>query len=265
MTEIGLETPNPIRSASFPDGSTDSQWQGAATTHRGKRRQHNEDAVLVRNDVGLWVVADGMGGHALGDYASQCIRDALAELQIAGSLADRVDLVEAELLDVNDGLRAHARVHCDGATIGSTVVAMVADGQVGIALWAGDSRLYRYRLGRLEQVTRDHSPAYELYETGAISEAELLATDSNIITRAVGSQQKLHLDLAVFDVEPHDKYLLCSDGLYREISSEDMHHCLSGDSPQDMVDELLALTLASPARDNVSIVVTQLGTVASSP
>lgn len=239
-------------------------WLGAAQTHRGKRRQHNEDSVLARDDVGLWVVADGMGGHALGDFASQSICKALAEATVEGSLADCVDDIDLEILRVNDALRAHARVHCDGATIGSTVVAMVADHQVGVALWAGDSRLYRYRLGRLEQVTRDHNPAFELFETGAISEAELLATDSNVITRAVGSQQDLHLDLAVFDVEPHDTFLLCSDGLYRELSLDQIRECLSGTTPQAMADDLLALALNTPARDNISVVVTHLNSDASS-
>jgi serine/threonine protein phosphatase PrpC len=263
MIETGLDTNNSTRQERL--GASETGWSGAAQTHRGKRRQHNEDAVLARSDVGLWVVADGMGGHALGDFASQSIRDALVELSVSGTLADCVDCVEAEILDVNDALRAHARVHCDGATIGSTVIALVADQQVGVALWAGDSRLYRYRLGRLEQVTRDHNPAFELFETGAMSEAELLATDSNIITRAVGSQQELHLDVAVFEVDPYDTFLLCSDGLYREVSLEDMHQCLSGDSPQTMADDLLALALASPARDNVSIVVAHLGSVATNP
>lgn len=263
MTEASLNVNNSTRQPTL--ATTAATWFAAEQTHRGKRRHHNEDAVLTRSDVGLWVVADGMGGHALGDFASQSICTALAQLSVAGLLAERVDCVEAEILNVNDALRAHARVHCAGATIGSTVVALVADNRVGVALWAGDSRLYRYRLGRLEQVTRDHNPAFELFETGAMSEAELMATDSNIITRAVGSQQDLHLDLVVFDVEPHDTYLLCSDGLYREVSLDEMHRCLSGDSPQAMADELLALALAGSARDNISMVVTHLGSAATKP
>lgn len=260
MTEASLDATKSSQQAS--SGALATAWVGAAQTHCGKRRKKNEDAVLARSDAGLWVVADGMGGHALGDFASQSICEALAKTSVEGTLADRVDGIEAEILTVNDALRAHARVHCDGATIGSTVVALVADQQVGIALWAGDSRLYRYRLGRLEQVTRDHNPSFELFESGAMSEAELLATDSNIITRAVGSQQDLHLDLAVFDVEPHDTFLLCSDGLYREVTLDDMHQCLSGNSPELMANQLLELALDSPARDNVSIVVAHLGPVA---
>lgn len=261
MTEVSAD---PKSSAQALLSSSDlTVWHGAEQTHRGKRRQKNEDAVLARSDSGLWVVADGMGGHALGDLASQSICEALAEIPVVGSLADRVDCIEAEILAVNDALRVHSRVHCDGATIGSTVVTLVADNQVGVVLWAGDSRLYRYRLGRLEQVTRDHNPSFELFETGAMSEAELLATDSNVITRAVGSQQELHLDIAVFDIEPHDTFLLCSDGLYREISLDDMRECLSGNSPQVMADALLEHAMASPARDNISIVVAHLGNVAT--
>ncbi len=247
---------------SFADSST-LGWLGAATTHRGKRRQINEDSVFADSSAGLWVVADGMGGHALGDFASQAICSALAATATRHSaqaeLAQRVDEVEARILAVNDELRAHSRVHCNGATIGSTVVALLANQQVGVVLWAGDSRLYRYRLGRLEQVTRDHNPAFDLFEAGGLSEADLAANDSNVITRAVGSQLDLHLDVAVFDIQPQDTFLLCSDGLYRELDSHEMRRCLAGDSPQAMSEELLSAALATQARDNVSVVVAHAG------
>ncbi len=130
---------------------------------------------------------------------------------------------------------------------------------MGVALWAGDSRLYRYRTGRLEQVTRDHNPAFDLFEAGGISEAELAGADSNVITRAVGSQQDLHLDVAVFEIQPHDTYLLCSDGLYRELDDDQMRSCLAGDDPQLMSHDLLTSALATEARDNVSVVVAHAG------
>jgi len=139
------------------------------------------------------------------------------------------------------------------------VVALLAHNRVGVALWAGDSRLYRYRLGRLEQITRDHSPAYDLFEAGALTEAELQARDSNVITRAVGSQQDLHLDLALFDIEPLDTFLLCSDGLYREVLEDELRGALNGDQVEHMSQQLLAQTLRTPARDNVSIVVAHAG------
>ncbi len=234
-------------------------WHSATETHRGNRRKHNEDAVLALPSAGVWVVADGMGGHAMGGYAAEQICAALSDVTLGESLEQRVDQVEDSLLAVNESLRVHSRLHCQGATVGSTVVAMVADADVGVVLWAGDSRLYRLRNGRLEQITRDHNPAYELFESGVLSESEVLASDTNVITRAVGSQRDLALDVAVFDLEAHDVYLLCSDGLYKELPLEDVRALLLGDSAQRSVDRLLSACLRGEARDNVSVVVVNVG------
>lgn len=230
-------------------------WESAELCHRGNRRRNNEDSVLSRPDVGLWVVADGMGGHMAGDVASQAITDALARMPVAGNLADDVDRVEDTLLTVNDELRLHARTECQGGTVGSTVVALLAGGEVGVALWAGDSRLYRLRAGRLEQVTRDHNPVSDLLDSGVVSEADALAADTNIITRAVGGQACLNLDVAVFDLKSRDTLLLCSDGLYREVDNETLIAELAGENLDDVVERLLARCLQGAARDNISLVV----------
>jgi protein phosphatase len=230
-------------------------WHSAEETHRGKHRKNNEDAVLSRPDAGLWVVADGMGGHRAGDVASRAIATALNSLPLNGSLAEAVDAVEDALLLVNDQLRDHARDECDGNTVGSTVVAMVSRDRVGVVLWAGDSRLYRLRGSRLEQITRDHNPISDLLDAGTVSEAEALAADTNIITRAVGGQPELYLDIAVFDVDPHDTYLLCSDGLYRELERNELAQQMRADGLEDIAQGLLESCLAGAARDNVSLVI----------
>lgn len=230
-------------------------WQSAAESHRGNRRKSNEDSVLCRPDVALWAVADGMGGHMAGDVASQAITDTLGRLPLAGQLADNVDRVEDALLSVNDELRLHSRTQCQGGTVGSTVVTLLAQGEVGVVLWAGDSRLYRLRGGRLEQVTRDHNPVSDLLDSGSVSEAEALAADTNIITRAVGGQASLNLDVAVFDVCSGDTLLLCSDGLYRELDDEALKETLAGDAVDGVVRRLLDRALDGAARDNVSLVV----------
>lgn len=229
-------------------------WRSAQQTHRGNRRRTNEDAVLCRATDGLWAVADGMGGHQAGDVASQAITSALARVVLDGTLAEQVDVVEDTLLRVNDELRLHAHRAGAGTTIGSTVVAMVAEQDVAVVLWAGDSRLYRLRERRLEQITRDHNPVSDLLDSGAVSEAEALAADTNIVTRAVGGQTHLHLDLAVFDVAPRDTFLLCSDGLYRELEPEMLAGTLAGPSLDYAADMLLAQCLAGAARDNVSLI-----------
>jgi serine/threonine protein phosphatase PrpC len=230
-------------------------WQSAQQSHRGKRRQHNEDAVLGRPHAGLWAVADGMGGHQAGDVASHAIVAALADLVLAGPLSRRVDAVDDALMLVNDQLRLHAGSRGPGITIGSTVVAMVVEGGTAAVLWAGDSRLYRWRAGHLALVTRDHNPISDLLEGGSISEAEALAADTNIITRAVGAQPRLVLDVALLNVAADDIYLLCSDGFYRGLDLEHTAHTLALEEPLERMAELLLdRCLAGPADDNISLV-----------
>lgn len=230
-------------------------WHSAQQTHRGNRRRNNEDAVLSRNGDGLWAVADGMGGHQAGEVASQAITGALSTLALRGPLSAQVDAVDDALATVNDQLRLHAHSQGSGITIGSTVVAMVTQGDLAVVLWAGDSRLYRLRNGRLEQITRDHNPISDLLDSGAVSEAEALAADTNVITRAVGGQPRLFLDVAVFDVCCGDSYLLCTDGLYRELECGSLREVLSAATPATAAETLLARCLEGPARDNVSLVV----------
>lgn len=232
----------------------DWQYNSAQQTHRGKRRRLNEDAVLSRSGVGLWAVADGMGGHQAGDVASQAITAALGAVKLAGPLSDQVDAVEDALLRVNDHLRLHARARGASTTIGSTVVTLMTDGGIGVALWAGDSRLYRLRDGRLEQITRDHNPISDLLDSGAVTEEEAIAADTNVITRAVGGQARLFLDVAVFDVAPADTYLLCSDGLYREVDHATLAEQL-GAPPEVAAEALLERCLAGAALDNISLII----------
>jgi serine/threonine protein phosphatase PrpC len=234
-------------------------WNSASQSHPGKRRNCNEDAVLSRPDVGLWVVADGMGGHQAGDVASQAIADALRTVPLSGDLSRDVDKIEDTLISVNDELRLHAQTQCQGGTVGSTVVTLLARDEIGVALWAGDSRLYRLRHGRLEQITRDHNPISDLLDSGTVSEAQALNADTNIITRAVGGQADLNLDVVIFDVRPDDTFLLCSDGLYRELEVTTLQQELHGEILDEVADALLQMCLEGPARDNVSLVLARQG------
>lgn len=234
-------------------------WKTAYATDVGCKRRINEDAVLVRPDDGLWVVADGMGGHAAGDVASNAIIHACSNVPIPKVMSLRVDKVEDTLLDVNAQLRTYSVEQLGGRTVGSTVVALLLSAEVGCCLWAGDSRLYRWREGELSRVSRDHSAVQELVENGVITQEEAdHHPKSNVITRAVGGADLLHLDVALFRPLPGDMYLLCSDGLYNEMQSAEIALHLQGDA--DMaVASLMALALERGARDNVSLVVVQVG------
>lgn len=200
------------------------------------------------------MVADGMGGHHAGELASQSIAAGLRNLQLCDQLSDCVDQVDDALIRINHDLRIEARHRGQGA-IGSTVVTMVARDHTGVVLWAGDSRLYRLRDSHLDQITRDHNPISDLLDSGAVSESEAVNSDTNVITRAVGGQSRLVLDVAVFDIRPDDTYLLCSDGLYREIDRDQICRELANASVTDAVTALMAGGLKGEARDNISMVV----------
>ncbi len=238
-------------------GVFELHWDSAALTDTGKRRTHNEDAILARPEARLWVVADGMGGHAAGDVASSMLTDTLASLEAGGSFTEFVDRVDDALIHVNRDIRGHADEYFGGHTMGCTVVVMLSAANVGVCMWAGDSRLYRLREGVLTQVSRDHDPLEELVERGVLTPEEAdNHPDSSVITRAVGGQPELCLDCILFDIAPGDVYLLCSDGLYREVERDEMRDVLLGiASVQERAQGLLDLALERGARDNVSIIV----------
>ena len=197
-----------------------------------------------------------MGGHNAGEYASEKIAQSLDTMELAEDLSERADLIEDSLMDVNDHLRKHAAAQCGGNTVGSTVVVVVNRGEVGVVLWAGDSRLYRLRDRHMQLITRDHNPIADLYDSGGVTEEQAIHADTHIVTRAVGGQLDLHLDVGVFDVMPGDTLLLCSDGLYRELSTEQISQALCLDV-DEAVESMLDGVLAGEARDNVSVVVTR--------
>lgn len=234
------------------------RWISAAATDVGSKRRINEDAVLERPEAGLWVVADGMGGHAAGDVASHAVVHPLSVMERPGAMADFVDAVEDALVSVNNQLRQYAEVELGGRTVGSTVVSLLLSPQVGVCLWAGDSRLYRLRNGQLSRVSRDHSAVQEMVEAGTLSQEEAdRHPKSNVITRAVGGSDRLFVDAAVFAPEAGDAYLLCSDGLYNEVA-EDVIRRKMALSPDEAVRQLVDEALHNGGRDNVSIIVVRL-------
>ena len=234
------------------------KWISAAATDVGSKRRINEDALLERPEVGLWAVADGMGGHAAGDVASHAVIHPLSVLERPETLTDFVDEVEDSLMSVNQQLRDYAAQELSGRTVGSTVVVLLLSEKTGICLWAGDSRLYRLRNGQLSRLSRDHSAVQEMVDAGSISHEEADShPKSNVITRAVGGSERLLVDAAVFAPEADDTYLLCSDGLYNEVA-EDVIRRKMALLPSDAVRHLVDEALHNGGRDNVSIVVVRI-------
>lgn len=236
--------------------SRDIVYEAVERSHVGRVRKLNEDRVLSRTALGLWSVADGMGGHQRGDLASTMLVDALAEVDPMGSGFAFLDGVQDAVQRVNRTLVAHARLALPGTVIGSTVVALLAYAGHYACLWAGDSRGYLLRGGRLDQITRDHSMVQEMIDSGALSRADASAFGrSNVITRAVGVHDRLALDVHTGPIEPGDIFLLCSDGLTGMLEDATIADVLlTSQSLDDAADRLIDLTLQRGAKDNVSLI-----------
>jgi serine/threonine protein phosphatase PrpC len=218
-------------------------------------RKLNEDSLLDCPDAGLWAVADGMGGHQAGDFASRSIVESLHDVPVPERLSAYVDDVEDRLLLVNRKLVEAASEREYAVTIGSTVVVLVALRRHCACLWAGDSRAYRLRDGVMQMVSRDHSQVEEMVEEGLLLREDAESHPAaNVITRAVGADETLYLDIELQELRDGDRYLLCSDGLYKEISEADIAAQLQQGSCQDVCDQLLQQVLERGARDNVTIV-----------
>lgn len=231
-------------------------WACDSASHAGAVRKLNEDAVLDQSEHDHWAVADGMGGHEVGDLASNEIVRALAELSIPERLPHAVDCIEDCVLGVNRYLQQYAMQHLNGATMGSTLVDLVIRGRVGVCFWAGDSRLYRFRKQELTQISRDHSQVEDMVQMGLISADEARHHhSSNVITRAVGVEDNLYLDLRLFDVQIGDLLLLCSDGLHGVLEPTEISEILACRDPEQSVEQLMQASMDAGAPDNVSVIV----------
>ena len=230
------------------------QWHSAGMTHRGQVRPINEDAFLADDALRLWAVADGLGGMKRGDYASRTTVKGLAGFVRKANLADCLQDIEARLLKANDDCRGKFR----GQGSGTTIATLLTYGDHCWFLWAGDSRIYRLRGGHLQQMTTDHSVAQDKFGRGELTvEEKEEHPSSHILTRAVGIHRQLKLELAGAKAEPGDRYLLCSDGLYRELDATQLQAILAHQSLQQAVDTLINRALDSGGRDNISAVVVE--------
>ena len=230
-------------------------YQSASHSHVGMVRQINEDACLDAQHAGLWAVADGMGGHAAGDFVSSLIVDSLRGITPRESLAAYVHALRIGLAEVNQAVREEA-VRRGVGMMGSTLVLLAARGSQATCLWAGDSRLYRLRDGQLSILSHDHSYVQELVDKGALGEEEARSHPmGNMVTRAVGAQDYLELAEIHLDVRPGDCFLLCSDGLNRTVEDRELQDVLGHEEPYDMVRSLVHLGLTRGAPDNITAVV----------
>ncbi len=231
------------------------RFETGAATHHGRVRDHNEDRYLAAPEHGIWLVADGMGGHFGGDVAAQILVDETASVHRAATAPDLHARFHDRVARANQAIRDHSDRH-EGATIGTTLAALLIHDRRFLVSWCGDSRVYLLREGRLHQVSRDHTEVQELLDTGAITEEQAENWPRrNVITRAIGVHDEAMIEDRYGDLQDRDVFLLCSDGLTGHVEDDEIATHLRGQAAQRACDALLDLTLERGASDNVTLIV----------
>jgi protein phosphatase len=243
-------------------------------TDTGKVREHNEDTIATDADIGLLVLADGMGGYNAGEVAS-----GIAVKTVLNLIREQVEREDLTVLDRESGMSrpsiilrdaihrankiiyqtARSQPQCEG--MGTTIVAaLFFDNKISVA-HVGDSRMYRLRNGRFEQVTMDHSLLQELVDRGFYSAEEAQrAANKNYVTRALGVEPNVEVELQEAPVQKGDVYVLCSDGLSDMVEDDDIHLTISTFSANldTVAKQLIQLANDNGGRDNVSAVMAQV-------
>jgi serine/threonine protein phosphatase PrpC len=243
-------------------------------TDVGKVRDHNEDAIGAQPDIGLWVLADGMGGYNAGEVASGIAVKTIIDLVTKACKTEKRSEIESgtgymrQTIVLRDAIHrankvinqtAQSQPQCEG--MGTTLVAsLFYDNKVSIA-HVGDSRMYRLRGNRFEQITMDHSLLQELVDRGFYSQEEAQrSTNRNYVTRALGVEANVEVEVQEIDVQKGDYFLMCSDGLPDMVEDEDIHLTIStfSNDVRTVGEQLIKLTNDNGGRDNVSVVLVRV-------
>ena len=233
------------------------QIHSHGVTDTGHVRTKNEDSILVHEDENVWIVADGMGGHHAGDFASQTITNNLSLFKQHASLDDSILLLEENILNSNSIIRKKSYKLGRNATIGSTVVCVYVWQNFLFTFWAGDSRLYRFRDAKLERLTEDHSYVEELVRMGKIEAKDAEEHPAaNVVLKAVGIDDHLCMDFDYFEMQDGDVYIICSDGLYKDLDEEKLTPIIEShvEDMTELSEALLASSLEAGGTDNTSII-----------
>jgi protein phosphatase/serine/threonine-protein phosphatase Stp1 len=234
------------------------RFRSWAVSHSGAVRDHNEDSFVDRPEIGLWAVADGAGGHNSGEVASAMIKQALERIQAGLSASEMIAEVRAGIANAHNALLAEAARRGPQIMIASTVAVLLAHEDHYACLWAGDSRIYLLREAELRQLTRDHSLVQEMVDAGVVRPENAESHPrANVITRAVGAEgDPFELEKIVGGILPGDRFLLCSDGLFKALPVADVASLLD---PAEIspAEALIEAALRARATDNVTAVVVE--------
>jgi serine/threonine protein phosphatase PrpC len=224
-----------------------------ARTHEGRVRAQNEDGHLIRDGDALWAVADGMGGHEGGEWASGRIVEALGLIDTRGGFEAACSAAADAIRAANREILAEAKAR--GRQMGSTAVVLVIEGARYAVQWVGDSRAYLMRSGRLIPLSRDHTQVQEMVARGLMTPEQAAGHPmGHILSRAVGVRAEIDVDRVDGDVQGGDIFLLCSDGLHGVVEDDEIANHFGRAAPDRALDQLVDLTLERGAPDNVTAI-----------
>lgn len=230
---------------------------------QGKVRSSNEDSYTANLKNRIFLVADGMGGHAAGEIASQIAAATVEEVMAVkvGSGQPHEETLRSAAEEANARIYQAQRMKSELAGMGSTLTALSIRGGKYYVAHVGDSRAYLLRGGVLDQLTRDHSLVWQLYESGVLRKDELSShPQKNLITRSIGPHPQIEIDLEEGDAREGDVYLLCSDGLTDMVTDENIRKILSAPdrTPQQLGEALVAAANSRGGADNITVVVVRI-------
>lgn len=237
--------------------------QFGTQTNQGMVRNSNEDSYSASSKNRLFLVADGMGGHAAGEIASHIAASTLEEILGSRAVdnAEFEEILRAAVQEANSRIYETQKQKPELAGMGSTLTALTFRNDRYFIAQVGDSRAYLLREGVLEQLTRDHSLVWHLFESGILKKNELSShPQKNLITRSIGPHPQIEVDVERGEMREGDVYLLCSDGLTDVLSDEDIRQILSDEkkTPQELCDIFVRKVNEGGGPDNVTAVVVRL-------
>lgn len=237
--------------------------QSYGLSHQGNVRDHNEDHFLDLSAEGVWVVADGAGGHDRGEVASRLIIEGLQTIKASNLLGKFLETIDKNLQTTNQQLiQMRERPGAEGI-LGSTVCVLVIHGNQGVCLWAGDSRIYLLRHGALKLLTHDHNRMDEFRSAGFTDQELAKYPVARQLVHAVGVEAPLFLEMKMQECCSGDVFLVCSDGLHGELEDKTIEYILNNyPQPQAAAQALVQRVLEGKAKDNVTALVIQLTTTA---